>query len=388
MIWQIAKREVATRVRTKAFQVLTGILFVGVIAASVGISFVTGGDSGPSEIAIGVTGEGVAFADAIGAGTEDLDVTIVEVADVAEGEALVDEGEIEVLFTGDELVWETMPFGDTDIFVRTTVQQVAFGERAAESGLSNQELGRLFSEAPVGERFLDGEDTEQIIRLATAAVSTLSMFFFLTVWGGFLMMGVVEEKSTRVVEVLLSHIKPATLLTGKIIGLGALALGQLLIIVIGMAVGLFAVQDIEIPSGVWSAVPLLLVTFLLGYAFYASFFAAVGSTVSRQEDAQTAQLPVMLPLVIGYGIAMSSLANPDTIVVTIASFIPFTSPVVVPFRQATANPPLWQAILSLVILAASVPVMLRLAGQIYRTSLLNIGSRIPLTQALRNRNAV
>ena len=96
----------------------------------------------------------------------------------------------------------------------------------------------------------------------------------------------------------------------------------------------------------------------------------------------------MLPLVIGYGIAMSSLANPDTIVVTIASFIPFTSPVVVPFRQATANPPLWQAILSLVILAASVPVMLRLAGQIYRTSLLNIGSRIPLTQALRNRNAV
>lgn len=388
MIWQIAKREIVTRIRTRAFQILTGILFIGVIAASVGITVVTGGDSGPTEIAIGVTGDGVAFADAFDAGTEDLDVMVFEVSSLGEGEALIDEGEIEVLFTGDELVWETMPFGDTDVFIRTTIQQVAFGERAVETGLSDQELGSLFAELPVGERFLDGEDTEQIIRIATAAVSTLSMFFFLTVWGGFLMMGVVEEKSTRVVEVLLSHIKPATLLTGKIIGLGTLALGQLMIIVIGLAVGLLAVQDIEIPSGVWSAVPLLLITFLLGYAFYASFFAAVGSTVSRQEDVQTAQLPVMLPLVIGYGIAMSSLANPDTIVVTITSFIPFTSPVVVPFRQATANPPLWQAIVSLAILAVSAPLMLRFAGQVYRTTLLNIGTRVPLLQAFRNRNAV
>ena len=116
-------------------------------------------------------------------------------------------------------------------------------------------------------------------------------------------------------------------------------------------------------------------------------YAALGSTVSRQEDAQTAQLPAMLPLIIGYGIAGSSVANPDSIVVTLASFIPLTSPVVLPFRVALAEPPLWEIILSLALLAISAPLMLQLAGKIYRSTLLNIGARIPITKAFQNRNA-
>lgn len=387
MIWQIAQREIVTRIRTKAFQVLTGILLLGVIASSVAIGVFTGGDDEASEVAIGVIGDGVAFSASLEAGTEDLDVSIIEASDQANGEALVESGEIEVLFDGQELVWQSMPISDTDLFIRTTVQQAAFGERAGDLGLGSNELGTLFAEVSIDERFLDGEDDEQILRLAAAAVSTLATFFFLQVWGAFLMMGVIEEKSTRVVEVLLSHITPRTLLTGKILGLGILALGQLMIIVIGIAVGLLAVQDIEIPSGVWSSVPLLLVTFILGYAFYAAMFAALGSTVSRQEDAQTAQLPAMLPLLVGYGIAFSSFGSPDSMAVTIASLIPFTSPVVLPFRVALADPPVWQIGLSLAILAVSAPLMLRLAGQIYQTTLLNIGSRIPIAKALRNRNA-
>lgn len=387
MIWQIARREILTRIRTRAFQVLTGILVLSAIGATVAIGVFTGGEDEAAEVSIGVIGDGVAFSDALAVGTDDLDITVLELSNEAEGAALIESGEIEVLFTGDELVWESRPFGDTDLFVRTTVQQSAFGERASDLGLGPEQLGTLFADVPIDERFLDGEDDEQILRVAAAAVSTLAMLFFLQVWGAFLMMGVIEEKSTRVVEVLLSHVKPRTLLAGKILGLGILALGQLLIIVAGLIGGLASAQGIEIPSGVWGSVPILLITFLLGYAFYAALFAATGSTVSRQEDAQAAQLPAMIPLFIGYGIAFTSLGNADAIQVTIASFIPFTAPIVLPFRVALADPPAWQTALSLVILAVSAPLMLRLAGQIYQTSLLKLGARVPLMNALRNRNA-
>lgn len=128
-------------------------------------------------------------------------------------------------------------------------------------------------------------------------------------------------------------------------------------------------------------------TFVLGYAFYAALFAAVGSTVSRQEDAQSAQLPALLPLVAGYIVAISSIMSPDSLPVTIASFIPFTAPVVLPFRVALANPPLWQTVLSLVILAASVPLVINLASKIYRGTLLHVGARVPLLKAFKSRNA-
>ncbi len=384
MIWMIAKREISTRVQTKAFQILTAILLLGVIASSVLIATFTGGEDTADEITIGVSDGGVAFSDALSVGTEDLDPTIIEVTD---GDALIESGEIDVWFTGDELVWDSLPSGNIDIYIRTTVQQAAFSERATALELGNDDLATLFAEVPVGERFVQGEDDEQLVRIGAAVASTLATFFFLQVWGAFLMMGVIEEKSSRVVEVLLSHVTARTLLTGKIIGLGVLAIGQLMIIVIGVAVGLLVVEDVEIPSGVWSSVPLLVITFILGYAFYAAAFAAVGSTVSRQEDAQTAQLPAMLPLLLGYGIAMSSIANPDSVLVTVASFIPFTSPIVLPFRVALADPPLWEIIVSLVLLLISVPLMLRLAGQIYRSTLLNVGTRVPLLKAFQNRNA-
>ncbi len=384
MIWQIARREIVTRGQTKAFQVLTAVLLVGVIVAAVSISLVTGSSDEASEFTIGLSGDGTEFADQLSVETDEVAPTVVETSD---GETLLETGDIDVLFTGDELVWEGFPIADLDLYIRTSVQQAEFAERVDDLGLGNAELAALFGEVQIEERLLDGEDDEQFVRFGAATVSTIAMFMLLTVWGGFLMMGVVEEKSSRVVEVLLSHVEARTLLTGKILGLGVLALMQLLIIVAGMAAGLLAVRDIEVPSGVWSSVPILLVTFLLGYAFYASAFAALGSTVSRQEDAQAAQLPAMIPLAIGYGIGISSVQSPDTLLVKIASYVPFTSPVVLPFRVALTNPPAWQVALSLFLLAASVPLMLNLAGRIYRSTLLNVGARVPLLQAFRNRNA-
>lgn len=389
MIWLIAKRELITRGRSKGFLIITGILFVAVIGFALAIRLFGGGDDDSARaVTIGVEGEAVALTEALAAGNDDLDPEIVTPANGQDffGEAALTEGEIDVVFDGRTLTWEQQPDGALDRYIRDVVQQQAVVDRATAAGLTLQELGGLFEEVPIEEIRLDGGDDESDIRFAAAAVSAVATFMLLQVWGSFLMMGVIEEKASRVVEVLLSHIRPSTLLAGKILGLGILAVGQMLIVIIGLVIGLAMVRDIDVPSGVWATVPLLLVTFILGFGFYASAFAAVGSTVSRQEDATSAQLPAMLPLVAAYFIAVSSLASPNNLAATIGSFVPFTSPVLLPLRTARVDVPVWQVVLALVILAVSIVLMLQLAGRIYRYSLLRSGARVSLIEAWRNRN--
>lgn len=384
MIWMIARREIVTRARTKPFQIFTAIMFIAVLAVAILVAVLSGGSDEVDEVTIGIEGAGVAYQQALSVGSPLIDAEVV-ITD--NGRERLDDGDLDVLFDGSALVWKGFPDDALDFYVRETVRQQAFSERATELGLSSNDLGVLFDPIELGEERLDGDGSEIGIRIATAMVGTIGTFIMLQVWGSFLMMGVIEEKSSRVVEVLLSHITPRMLLSGKILGLGILAISQLLILVMGLVLGLAFVQDITIPDGVWGSVPLLVVTFLLGYAFYAALYAAVGSTVSRQEDAQTAQLPAMLPMFLGYAIALASISNPDTIVVKIASFVPFTSPIVLPFRVAMSNPPRWEVGIALALLAVSVPLMLRVAGAIYRTSLLHTGTRIPLIQAFKNRAA-
>lgn len=382
MIWLIAKRELVTRGRSKGFLIVNAALFVGVIAVALSLSFLTGDDEA-RKVTIGLEGEGIALADFLAVGNDELDVTVTTPDD---GLGQLEDGDIDVLFTGSELVWKDQPNVVIDPYIRSVVQQAALAERAEQVGLSQTDLSTLFAPVEIEEVRLDGGDEDFFVRLAAAGVAALSSFMLLQIWGSFLMTGVTEEKSSKVVEILLSHVRPVTLLTGKVIGLGILALAQMLIFVFGMVLGMLLVSDLDIPSGVWATVPLLLATFLLGFGFYATAFAAVGSMISRQEDAQTAQLPVVLPLLVGYFIAATSIGTPENLVVTIGSFVPFTSPVLLPFRTAMTDPPLWQIVVPLLILAASSVLMLQLAGKVYRYSLLRTGSKVSWAEAWRNRN--
>lgn len=383
MIWTIAKRELSTRGRSRGFIVITVILFVAVIAAGVAASIVTGGDDSARDVTIGLTSDAQPFSTALGVETEDLNPTIVDVADNTE--ELLSNGDVDVVFDGESLIWDGFPDDELGGHISAVVEQAAFAERATGLGLGPAELGQLFEPVGLGEVRLDGGDDERGLRIAAAAAAGLATFLLLQTWGSFMMMGVIEEKSSKVVEVLLSQVRPPTLLAGKVLGLGILAILQMVIFAAGILIALLLVQDIEIPSGVWTTVPLLVVTFMLGFAFYSALFAAVGSTVSRQEDAVSAQLPAMIPLFAGYFIAFASINNPESIGLTIASFVPVTSPIVLPFRTALTDVPAWQTILALVILAVSAYLVLQLAGQIYRYTLLRSGSRVKLKDAWANR---
>lgn len=341
------------------------------------------GDASGRQVTIGLSAEVADLQVPLEMGTDELDPVIEMTGD--DVNELLEDGDLDVAFDGEALTWGGIPDLELDTYVRGIIQQVAFSERAVDLGLSPDELGSLFAPVNVEEVRLDGGGNEFVARAIVAGVAAFGTFILLSTWGSFMTLGVIEEKSSRVVEILLSHVRPATLLGGKLIGLGVLAALQMSALVLGSALTLLTWEDLEVPSGVWSAVPLMLVTFVFGFAFYATGFAAVGSMVPRVEDAQSVQGVMSLPLIVGYVIAAASFTSPGSLVVTVASFVPFTAPVLIPFRMALVDPPLWQPILSLVILAISTVIMLRIAGAIYRYSLLRTGSRVGWREAWQGR---
>ncbi|HBX78980.1 MAG TPA: hypothetical protein DEG43_15155 [Acidimicrobiaceae bacterium] len=381
-MWLIAQRELQTRGRSKGFLVSTGVLFLCVALAAV-VPSLLGNSERIRTVHIGLSGSGQDFEQAIGVGNETLEPKVVRVKG---GLAELEAEQLDVVFDGRQLTWKALPDFTLDEYLRGVIQQKIVADRAAALDLSSTELEAIFQKPNIQEVRLDGGDDEFGLRFATAGVSGLATFLLIQIWGAFVMMGVVEEKSSKVVEVLLSHVRPSTLLSGKVLGLGLLAVAQMAIVIAGVAAGLAASSGIDVPAGVWSTIPLLAVTFLLGFGFYATAFAAVGAMVSRQEDAQSAQLPVLFPLMLGYFIASFNIGSPDSPLVVLGSFLPFTSPVLLPFRTAMTDVPLWEILVSLGILGASSVVMLRVAARIYRYSLLRSGVRVTWREWWRNRN--
>jgi ABC-2 type transport system permease protein len=213
-------------------------------------------------------------------------------------------------------------------------------------------------------------------------VGVLLLYGQLFAYGYWVAAGVVEEKSSRVVEVLLATVRPSHLLRGKILGIGLLGLGQLLLI--GL-VGLFAsavVGTLGFPSGAVETVGLVLGWFVLGFFFYASLFAVAGSIVTRQEDLQTTMTPLTILILGSFFIGLSATSNPDSTLATVASLLPFSSPLVMPTRIALGEAPTWEVVASIAISVGSTAAVIPIATTIYSRALLRPG-RVRIRQVLR-----
>ena len=236
------------------------------------------------------------------------------------------------------------------------------------------------------------------------------IYFFLLIYGQMVMQGVMEEKQSRIVEVIISSVKPFELMMGKIIGIAMVGLTQLAIwIVLGIAIisgarGMIpgaekagTAQDImaqaqianQTPEqldkmqdilGMLGSVnfPLIIFCFLFffigGYLLYSSLFAAVGSAIDAQEDAQQFIMPIMMPIILSIMVMMSAIKNPEGSVAFWFSMIPFTSPIVM-MARIPFGVPAWQLGLSMLILIVSFVGMVWAAGKIYRTGILMYGKK-------------
>ena len=388
MVKEVAAREVRTRARTKSFRVITGILVAAAIIGPIVSAVWPDGGNDLRQVTVGLADvdettqqQIVAFAEG------NLDVTFQDYTGVppaAVDQALSD-GDIDVaLAAGPTLVWDR----ETDfeiagvLFAVLQQQEVLVKGRAL--GLGTGDIAQLLTPTRVEERFADelGESDE-----VATGVAFLGLMLALNIpilFGQMTLMGVVEEKATRVIEVLLGHVRPRTLLLGKVLGLAALGAAQLVVVVGGLTAALLLTNTIDIPPSVWRFVPIMLVALLGALAIYNTLFALLGSLISRQEDASQVVVPVFLPLMAGFLVANGALVgNAETALVKALTLFPLTAPMLLPVRVARDAIAPWEIVLSLGLLALGVGVLIRIAGRVYEFTLLHTGSRVSWRQLLR-----
>ena len=216
------------------------------------------------------------------------------------------------------------------------VQAAAVAERIraalAHAGLSPEELARVLDPQPVRVEAIEPVDPHRDSNAAVAFIGVILLYGQLFGYGVWVATGVIEEKASRVVEILLSAISPRQLLAGKVVGIGTLGIAQLAFIATFAIVLAMVTGALSIPASAVGAAVLVLAWFVLGFAFYAGLFAVSGALVSRMEELQNAMVPINIIILVSFFISVGALQDPDSTLVVIASLLPFSSPLAMPVR--------------------------------------------------------
>jgi ABC-2 type transport system permease protein len=367
----VARREIAERAFEKSFLIGTAISLVVIVLIAVLPSAF--GFGGRDEYSLAVA-----------------DPAMQPVADVAVREAAAFDAEVRVV-DGDAdatladggIHAQEKPDDKLTNLLQAANAQVSSGAALREAGLDEQRAQRALSPEPLSVTTVEPVDEAAEDRGGFAFVAVLLLYGQLISMGYFVAMGVVEEKSSRVVELLLSTLRPRHLLAGKILGLGILGLLQLLLLaVVGLAVaGLGGALDID--GDVLVAAGLALVWFVVGYAFYAAAFACAASLVSRQEDLQSVLTPLTIMLMVGFFLSFAVAGDPDGTLAKVVSYIPSVAPMTMPQRIALEEASAVEVAGALAVTVGATALLVPLAARIYSGAVLRTGGTIKLLDAWR-----
>jgi ABC-2 type transport system permease protein len=226
---------------------------------------------------------------------------------------------------------------------------------------------------------------------------TVLLYAVILVYAGAVMRSTLEEKTSRIVEVVISSIRPWHLMLGKVLGVGAVGLLQvavwtgaaMLISVLGLPALLAARPELTQLDGIAEALPglgylgLFFLYFIGGYFMFAAIYAAVGAMVNSEVEAQQVQLPVVALLIIPLVILMPVIQDPDSMMATLTSLVPFFSPILMFARASSGAAPVWQIGLSIILMGATVIAVSWVAGRIYKVGILMAGKRPTLPELIR-----
>ncbi len=391
----VASREIRERSRSKAYRI-TSILTVLIVLALIIVPSLFG--DGTDRYTIGAVGNGnaeiIGAAEAIGnANVEDgadpaVELTLEAYADVSSGETAVQDGKVEALLVdGEKIITKSAGgFGSSSVvgLLQRGASTIRLEGLAAQDPEAAAQVVEILTNDALESVTLSGDDTDRESEGVIAYAGMLMLYIAILVYGTWILSGVTEEKTNRVVEVLLASVKPWQLLAGKIIGIGSLGLAQFGLTIIVAAVAIQATGTLDVPELPLASVVNLILWFALGFLVYAVLFAAAGSLASRMEDAQSTSLPITMLAIAAFFLSIITLDNPDGPVAVIGAFVPLTAPFVVPVRVALDAIPVWQYIVSIAIAAGSIVGLLLLAGRVYAGGLLQYGGRIRLRQAWRS----
>jgi ABC-2 type transport system permease protein len=263
-------------------------------------------------------------------------------------------------------------------------------QELAQRGLSSTQADVLLKPVKLETIHVGaGHETKSTGRAMFFAVFAMVMLLYTAVifYGVSVMRGVLEEKNSRVMEVLLSSATSTELMAGKLIGVGAVGLTQIGIWIVMAAVYAFPALAASVSTGEIRIPPLTLAAFalffLLGYLLYSSVYAAIGAIITSEQEGQQLQFIILLPLIISVFMMGPVMRAPDAPIAVWTSMVPFFSPVLMYLRIAVQTPPLWQIALSLFLLGATIAGFLFLCARIYRIGILMYGKRPTLPEILK-----
>jgi ABC-2 type transport system permease protein len=221
--------------------------------------------------------------------------------------------------------------------------------------------------------------------LVVASFATIVLFGTILGYGQVTLSGVVEEKASRVIEVVLGAVRPHHLLAGKALGIGLLGLAQVGMVGVTVVSLAALVGSLELPPATGQAMLISALWFVLGYAFYSAAYAAAGSLVARPLEASNAAGPINLLVSIGWIVAWVSLSvgEGETLALRVASLLPPLAPLTMPMRMVQGNATLWETSISIGLMAAGIYALIRLAGRIYLGAVLRGGAKTKWREAWR-----
>jgi ABC-2 type transport system permease protein len=380
----VARRDFLVRLRDKGFLISTSVTLVLI---TVFIVVATVGGSDRPTFDVGLLGEA---SSALGSPVEDAaasqgaEVRTRTVADRATAERALEDGSLDaVLVDGDRLlVWETPPAPLATI-VRTAIVTERIRGALQDAGVSPSEAARVLDPDPITIASLRGVDPDREENSAVTFVVVLLLYGQIFGYGFWVASGVIEEKASRVVEILLSTIRARQLLAGKIAGIGVLGLLQLLFILAYGIVLATVTGALDVPVHAIGTAALAIAWFVLGFAFYASLFAAAGALVARVEELQNAIVPLNLLILASFIISIGAVEDPDSTISVVASILPFSSALAMPVRIAQGAATPVQIVAALVLLIGSTALLIPLAGRVYAGAVLQTGGRVKLRDAWR-----
>ncbi|MGH3248177.1 MAG: ABC transporter permease [Trebonia sp.] len=381
LTWLVARRELRIRAKTRVFLITTAIMMIAVVLAVV-LPTALAGKSKPARIGV------------VGAVTPTVSGLVTEAGRLSGGQAVavaepsqaaaetaMHAGDLSaVLIPDKEVIINQLPVGGVTGTVGTLAQLAGLSKlietvpgaaSAVTHGVALPVRGLESPSKPLSSR-------------TTGLITVIILYVLISVYGSQIALGIGEEKSSRVVEVLLSSVRPVQLLIGKVLGIGLLALSQAVAMVVAFVVAGFASGSSLVHGTELGVVIAGGVFIVLGYAFYCTAYAAAGSLVSRQSDVNSTIVPVQIPLLLAYVLSFTVIyANNANTFYHVLGFLPPTAPIAMPVLYAAGDASLWQVVVAAVLTAAGTVWMARLAVRIYSNSILRTGPRIGFRQAIK-----
>ncbi len=389
----VARRELQVGVMKRSFVITTAIMVTLLVAGIFVLNYFVTRDSGERTERIAFTADSSVLVPSIEAtaSAQGLAVDAVTVADRGEGEAAVMDGDVIALIIGEpptvEVAFKASPNQTIMQVVAQALQSQTIADQVLALGGDPQEFTQAVASAVPTVTVLDGDIDDFGPAYMVAVVVASLLLFGLMTSGSIISMGVVEEKSSRVVEILLATIRPSQLFAGKVLGAGLIGLVQLVSYGAGvfLAVKITGLLDgFDLPVG--SALLGMLGWFILGFASIGTLWGGLSSLVSRQEDVGSVTAPMIFASMVPFYVAIYLVPNaPESAWTVNLSMAPFFAPFVMPVREVFADVPGWQLAVSIALNLAVIPLIVWVAGTIYKRSVLHTGSRMKLSEVFAKR---